>query len=286
MNTMERAKEQYQQIPIPKALSGRVQTAIDSVPAPQRRTARLVPYCASILLGMCATFVLLLNTNAAFANSMEDVPFWGSVAKVLTFRSYEIENEAESVRVRIPEFHYDQNDELERRINYEIRAKVDAMVQEIESRAQMYRTAFIETGGEPEEFVPISVEIDYRVLCSNEQVVSFELSKCETMASAYTEYTYYNIDLQTGKELTLQDVLGPDYEAVMNESIRAQIDARIRNGEDFFEEEGRFEGIRPDQPFYIDANMQVVAVFEKYEIAPGSMGRIEMVIGPSLLAQP
>ena len=81
-------------------------------------------------------------------------------------------------------------------------------------------------------------------------------------------------------------MLGPDYEAVMNESIRAQIDARIRNGEDFFEEEGRFEGIRPDQPFYIDANMQVVAVFEKYEIAPGSMGRIEMVIGPSLLAQP
>ena len=286
MNTMEQAKQQYRNAPVPDALPERVRSAIDSVPAPpSRRVVQLVPYFASAMLGMCATFILLLNTNAAFANSLEDVPFWGDVAKVLTFRSYEIENEVESVHVRIPEFQFDQNDELERRINYEIRAKVDAMVQEIEARAQMYRTAFIDTGGNEETFMPIVVDIDYRILCSNEHVVSFELSKCETMASAYTEYTYYNIDLQTGRELTLQDVLGPDYEAVMSDRIHAEIDARLRAGEAFFEEEGRFSGIAADQRFYLNADMQVVAVFEKYEIAPGSMGKIEIVIGPSVFVQ-
>lgn len=286
MRAMEQAKEQYEHIPVPTELSERVRIAIDSAPAQQRRMPQLMPYCASAMLGMCATFILLLNTNAAFANSLEDVPFWGGVAKILTLRSYEIENEVQSVHVRIPEFQFDQDDELERRINYEIRAKVDAMAQEIQERAQMYRRAFIDTGGRAEEFMPILVDIDYRILCSNAQIVSFELSKCETMASAYTEYIYYNIDLQTGRELTLQDVLGPDYEAIMNDKINAEIDARLHNGEDFFEGEGSFAGIQADQKFYINADMQVVAVFEKYEIAPGSMGKIEIVVGPSVFARP
>ena len=49
-----------------------------------------------------------------------------------------------------------------------------------------------------------------------------------SFAAAYQEQTYYNLDLENDRELTLQDVLGEDWVETCNESIRAQMDAAER----------------------------------------------------------
>ena len=41
-----------------------------------------------------------------------------------------------------------------------------------------------------------------------------------------------------------------------------------------------FQGIKPDQSFFINDRGNPVIVFEKYEIAPGSMGIQEFEITP------
>ena len=43
-------------------------------------------------------------------------------------------------------------------------------------------------------------------------------------------------------------------------------------------EEGGFTGITEETPFYINENENLVIVFEKYQIAPGSAGDIEFEI--------
>ena len=80
--------------------------------------------------------------------------------------------------------------------------------------------------------------------------------------------------------LTLEDLLGPDYIEKANESIRAAIKEReADSGEEFFSKAaGGFVTVTADTPFYINEKGNPVVVFEKYEIAPGFMGRPEFEI--------
>lgn len=94
------------------------------------------------------------------------------------------------------------------------------------------------------------------------------------------ESRYYNLDLNTGKYVTLKDMLGDNYKEIVNGSIRKQISERKKAGETFFTvEEGGFAGISEDTKFYLNEKNHPVIVFEKYEIAPGSSGEIEFEIG-------
>lgn len=102
----------------------------------------------------------------------------------------------------------------------------------------------------------------------------------ENWSSACKESRYYNLDLRTGEEVSLKDLLGDDYEALANESIRQQIAERERSGETFFAEDaGGFTGISENTKFYINASHNPVIVFDKYEIASGAAGEIEFEIG-------
>ena len=45
----------------------------------------------------------------------------------------------------------------------------------------------------------------------------------ENWTDAYNELKYYNLDLKTGKFVTLKDILGSDYVELVNGSIEKQI---------------------------------------------------------------
>lgn len=85
---------------------------------------------------------------------------------------------------------------------------------------------------------------------------------------------FYNIDIKTGKNLNLRDLLGNDYKKIVDETIYKEIAERSKNPDNiYFTEESGFEGIENEyQNFYINSNGNVVIVFEKYEITPGYMG--------------
>ena len=73
--------------------------------------------------------------------------------------------------------------------------------------------------------------------------------------------------------------LGKDYVEKANESIRGQIEERMKKGEAFFApEEGGFETIEAEPDFYVNEKGNPVIVFEKYAIAPGAMGEVEFEI--------
>lgn len=279
-------KREYKNIIIPKELDHMVDKTIQKADKDVRkikiRFGRGLKVAVAAL-AVCSMFVLAINTNESLAKSIANVPVLGKVAEVLTFVDYERETETITEDVTIPEVDGLNDKEIQDKINKEIQAKMDEQIKEAEIRAEEYKEAYFATGGTKENYHPIEFKLDYEKKYSDDSILSFIIYHHETLAPAYAETYYYNIDLNTNEELTLEDVLGEDYINRANESVRKQIEELKTNpSEDrhygFFEGEAGFTSISEDQGFYINSDKKVVVVFNKYEIADGATGPLEFVI--------
>ena len=293
MSSLKEMKERYEQIPIPDALSVRVQQEIMASQKQQlekekrshrywfRQTIRSMGTAAAAI-GIL--FTLALNTMPAFAMEAAELPVIGGVARILTFRSYETEQDDIAMSVEIPSIEMIEEDTGidVAEINQEILNRCNQYAEEALSRAEAYRTAFLETGGTLEEWAKhkIRITVGYEIKHQDDAYLSFVVRGNENWSNANQKAQYYNLDLRTGAYVTLEDLLGDDYEALANEAIRKQIREREETGEAFFaEDDGGFTGISENTNFYINAKHNPVIVFEKYEIANGAAGEIEFEIG-------
>lgn len=281
MKNLNKAKEVYQSIHIPKHLSYVVNKAIGKNGKKEHHPWNFWKPMVSTISCVFLAFVFMLNVSPSFATTVSEIPILGEVAKVFTIEEYHKEDEEKLINAKIPAIENTGNTELEQRVNYEIMLKINEILEEAEQRASEYKKAVLETGGTEEDYQPINIQIDYKVGYSNNQVISFVIWKSETLASAYTESYFYNIDIKTGKNLNLKDVLGNNYKQIVDETIEKEIEERSKkqNMTYFTKEEGGFTGIENEyQDFYINTDGKVVIVFPKYQIAPGSMGTQEFVI--------
>ena len=276
--SLNRARARYQSTELPPELSFAVASALREG---ERRRARRRAIRRSLGGGLaaCLCFCLLVNGSPAFAAALADVPVLGQLARIVTVESYQINDRDHLIDVRLPALTDTGDTDLEQRINTEIRKSIDQVLDEAEERARETREAFVATGGKAEDFMPIIIDVDYEVKCSNGQYLSFVITKTETLASAYTEYYLYNLDLTTGTELTLPDLLGPDWREQCDEAVRSGIArSELEGGVFFAPGEGGFKTVSDDQKFFLNADGEVVLLFEKYELAPGYMGAQEFTV--------
>lgn len=271
-------KDIHEKTPIPEDLDSRINQAIYRGTHSRRR---LLPYKKS-LISIAASFgifILLLNTNSAFAESMRDIPILNEICRVFTFKEYDTKDSKKIMNVKIPNISVEGNTDLENRINYKIRKTMQDAIDEVEIRVQEFYDAFVDTGGNPEEFRPIEVNINYEIKSSDENHVSFIITKFETSASAYQDTYYYNIDLISGREITLKDLLGPNYKEIVFQQIKGQIENLDDERKFFlFDDVDIIDLITPNRSFYINADNNIVVVFNKYEIAAGAAGMFEFII--------
>ena len=277
MSILKKCKKIYDSIEIPKELDYVVNRAIHQEEV--KKKSNITVYMKWITATAATTFslfVILLNTNATFAKSMEEIHVISSIAKVFTVREYKEETNTELIEVRVPAIQNTGNSDLENRVNSEISKKVNELLDEAKNRAKEYQEAIVETGGNLDDYGPMLIEINYEITYQDNNLISFIITKSENMFSAYTEQYFYNINIQNVKELNLKEVLGDNYKEIVDREVKKQIKERKKadkNNIYFSEEEGGFSGIENEyQDFYIDENKKVTIVFQKYEIAPGYMG--------------
>ena len=279
MKSMEEAKRKYDEIPIPSELSKRVGKEIERANMKRKKILvfrRRVQKGTAAAAAVVVLFTAALNTNTAIAETAGQLPVIGPVARVLTFRSYQTEEEDLKISVEIPTIEMISEDMngLEQSVNEEILALCEQYAQAAKTRAEEYRQAFLDTGGTEEEWAAHNIEIKvwYEVKSQTDEYLSLAIMGTENWSSAYSETKYYNFDLKEGKLVTLQDILGDEYQQIANESIQNQMK---ENSEIYWDD---FEGIQEDTPFYLNESGNPVIVFEKYEIAPGSEGQQEFEI--------
>lgn len=292
MGKLSTMKEKYDQTTIPEELNFRIQQEIQKSRKQQeekrgdgrsRRFRRIIYSVEAVAAVICILFTAALNMSPVFAKEAGQFPVIGGLARILTFRSYETETDGIAVAVEIPTIDTitEGTGITVEEINEEILACCEQYADEALLRAEEYRTAYLETGGTQEEWAEhnIKITVDYEIKKQNNDYLSFVVRGSENWTNANSKSKYYNLDLRTGKMVTLKDMLGGDYVELVNESIREQISERQKAGEVFFTAgEGGFAGISEDAKFYINENNRPVIVFGKYEIASGSSGEIEFEI--------
>lgn len=229
-----------------------------------------------------AIFTAPLNISQGFADTMAEIPVIGTIATVLTFRDYTVESDELVAEVIIPEVAELNNEAFEERINALIQEQVEKTLADGQQRAEEYKQAYLETGGTEEGYEARKTEakVDYTVYAKTPDTLSFMLFSYDTIASAYAEYSYYNIDLKENREWMLADLLGSEYQTVITEQVKLQMKTQTEvEGITFCDEVNADNWlVREDIDFYISAENQVVVVFDKYEIAAGYLGRLEYVI--------
>ena len=281
-NPMEKAKKKYDETEIPDELAERIQMEIKRQDSKRRKAVfwnlgfrrGLAAAAAAVVL-----FTTGLNTSTVFAETVGNLPVIGAVARVLTFCSYETEDEDLKISVEIPSIEMISEDfsDLEKSVNEEILRLCEQYAQEARTRAEEYRKAFLDTGGTEEEWAAHNIEIRvwYEVKSQTENYLSVAIIGTENWNNANNQIRHYNFDLKKGTLATLADVLGENYKQIADDAIRSQMEERKADGAVYFDD---FEGINEDTPFYINESGNPVIVFEAYEIAPGSEGQQEFEI--------
>lgn len=242
----------------------------------RRMLTRLSASAAAVVL----VFSLGVNLSPAFADAVRDVPVLGSIAEVVTLKNYFEQKDNVSYSVRQPAVADDQGQVQDDVVNQQIQQAIDTYLADAQQRIEEYKEAYLATGGTEEEFLSrnIQVQVDYQVFSQTEDTLSFALYMDENWVNSYGIVKYYNLDLQTGQPLTLQDLLGNDWQSMVNEEIAAQIQQQEQEGVPYLIDESTFSGVTDQTKFYINDQHQIVIVFDKYEIAPGSSGRPEFVL--------
>lgn len=232
----EEAKKEYEEIPIPDELEVRVRQAIDCSGRNRKKDDKVINmkkrnrWMKRGLVAAAAltiTFTGALNTSTAFAETVSQLPVLGAVARVLTFTSYEKEENDMKIAVTIPKLEVISGElkGLDQSINKEVQELCQKYADEAVKRAEEYREAFLATGGTKEEWAAHKIEIKvwYEILSQKQDYLSLSIQGSENWNSAGGQAKYYTIDLMNGKLVTLKDLLGEDYINQANETILSQI---------------------------------------------------------------
>lgn len=288
----QKAKQIYDSVKIPSQLSYEIEKPFQ---AESKKSSiwlrRTLQVCSSLCVA-CFLFAVLVNVNPTFAKSMENIPVLSNIVKWLQIREIHEENELDVIDAQIPNIANTGNSDFEQKINNKINEKIEEILQVARADAQEAKNTLMKYDKD-HIFEPIRINISYEIKCQKNEILSFIITQTQSdnmHANVHIQKFMYNIDLKQNKELTLEDLLGEDYQNIINQQIQRQTKEIEEKGEgEFFEPEdfpylehgGWFEGITEDQKFYINEKGNVVIVFDRYEIAPGYMGMPEFEITKS-----
>ena len=275
MKEFKEARERYEATPIPEELDQRVRAGIR-----QGRSRYRARRLRRSLGAAAACFVVVfgaLNLSPTVAAAAADLPVLGGIFRVLTVRDFTDVNSDRTVKVEQPAV---SGSDYADKISAQIQAKVDEKIAEGEQIVADYKEAYFATGGTQEEWEKHDnqVTVTYDIKSQTDTTVSFVVSSAVSIANAYQEQTYYNLDLASERELTLRDLLGEDWVAVCNDAIRAQMAAAEDAAVYFDESMGGFTTVDETTSFYINESGNPVVVFPPYTVAIGALGTVEFEI--------
>ncbi|MBQ2651578.1 MAG: DUF3298 domain-containing protein [Clostridia bacterium] len=239
-------------------------------PSPFKRISAAAACAALLMLGV------LPNVSPAYAQAAGRIPLLGSLIRVLTIRNYTYDDGRHLLEADIPHVEDDDNAEAAALINADIDALTNAAVSrfyhELELSGQGYG----------------SIHIDYETVTATDRWFTLQLRVTETAASSTTYLKYYHIDRQTGRHVGFGDLFAPDSFAALEAAIRAEMQAQMDADPqiDYYIEDEQPDGalttLSADQPFFFTENGDLVIVYDKYTIAPGSMGNPAFTIPKSV----
>lgn len=284
-NRINEIKQDYDAIAVPKNLEERVKQGISRAKEEAQKKFYQKPVFwakfGSCAVAAMAALTLITNFNAPIAQAMEKIPVLGSIVRVVSFRTYEENNDNMNAKISVPEIEAkntsgEKNSTASKELNDKIKQYTDKIMEQ-------YRADVNAAGGEGKE----DVLTDYKVVTDNSRLFSIKIETSISAGSSDTFYKIYHLDKTTGKIISLDDIFqkGSGYCNVITKEIKRQMreqmaedDQKMYSIDDTDMPENNWQGITKDANFYMNEQGSLTFLFDKYEAAPGYMGTPEFTI--------
>lgn len=222
-------------------------------------------------------FVALPNVSPEVSYAMQKLPVIGDFVKVITIKNYFDKDGNSELNANIPNIKNSDN------VISQSNEKINAEVYELTQR--VINSYYKEK--KPENHM--AVEINSDVITNTSNWFTLKLTISETLASSSLEYKYYHIDKKTDQMVRIADLFdGEEYKEVISDEIKKQMKDRMKENENIVYwidaelKDCSFSKINDNQNFYFSENGNIVIVFDKYEVGPGSSGAPEFEIDKSI----
>lgn len=215
------------------------------------------------------------------AKNLADVPVIGQVVKVLTFTEYEMVKDEYTVDIQVPQISGSSAD---------IEALNEKYAQEGKLLYEQFKTDIEEM-----EAGNMAVNSGYVIKTDTDEILSFGRYVEVIVASSSSVMQYTTIDKQAETAITLPSLFKDDrYVEIISRYLEDEMRRKMieTKGDEMYwvggtewhdESFGVFEGISPEQNFYITKAGKLVISFDEYEAAPAFMGLVTFEIPTELL---
>ena len=272
-------RRQYEEIPVPEEARRRMEEGIQMAKQEKRQKNRGLIWlrrAGETAAAAMAVITVLVNASPAAAQVMEQIPVIGTIAQVVTFRTYEDHSGKGEANVEIPKIE-EEGQTLE--ANREIEDYADSLIREYEDK--------IRAGEDQENY---ALDSTYEVVFENDRYVCIRIDTTVVMASGTQFVKVFTVDKETGETVSLLQMLGGDETmlAGVSSNIMEQMREQMAADEnviyylDSDMPEWDFKGLDGDESYYFDQDGELVVTFDEYEVAPGYMGAVEFVIPKSV----
>ncbi|MFL0581913.1 DUF3298 domain-containing protein [Solibacillus silvestris] len=275
---LKKLHTQYKDIPIPQELEMMIEKNLQR---PPKKRKRKLPFFLTSVAAAAILFTVGLNTNPAMAKNLVDVPVIGQVVKVLTFTEYEMIKDEYTADIQVPQISGSSAD---------IEALNEKYAQEGKLLYEQFKTDIEEM-----EAGNMAVNSGYVIETDTDEILSFGRYVEVIVASSSSVMQYTTIDKQAETVITLPSLFKDDrYAEIISRYLEDEMRRKMieTKGDEIYwvggtewhdESFGVFEGISPEQNFYITEAGKLVISFDEYEAAPGFMGLVTFEIPTELL---
>lgn len=274
----EVAKEQTD---IPDSVKNRIEQTLVDLPEkkPVKKQIRILPRIAAS--AACFVFIILFllpNVSVTYAQALEQLPVIGDLVRVVTIRNYYYDDNHWKMDINIPQIESEDSKSVDY-INKDVSELTTALIN------RFYED--LEINGNKGYG---SLNVDYEVVTNTDSWFTLKLTVCQTAASSNTYFKFYHIDKKQGKIVELGDLFNTDkFSDSLVAEIKKQMQEQMANDENisyWINNSGigeEFATVSADDNFYWNENGDLVIIFDKYVVGPGSMGTPEFVIDKGVI---
>lgn len=278
---MNRFRNEYENIEIPDELEFLVRTTIKEQEKKMKRKNIInKSVIAAAVAGV--VFVGSINLSSEISYALSEVPVLGSIVRVLTFKTFELNDNNFDAELKTPAIEG-------------LDSKLEAMLNEkyLDENQKLYDDFMKEIDEMKKadmDEAHMGIASGYEVKTDTDKLLVIGRYVVNTAGSSSTTIKYDTIDKQNKLLITLPSLFKDEaYIDIISENIKAQMKEQMKDEnnvywlEDEMMGDENFSKIDKNQSFYITKDNQLVIAFDKYEVAPGYMGNPEFIIPSELL---
>lgn len=281
MKKMDKLKMDYNKIDIPPELEDVVKNSILQAKAAQKKRPLLKRWSIGAVAA-AALFIGSINMSPAMAQSMVNIPILGAIVDVFTVQKLTLDEKTYQADLAAPAINGLENEGLQASLN-------EKYIEENKGRFEQFEedVAEMKKAGDGH----LGIDSGYEVMTDTPRILSIARYEVNTAGSSSTTMQYDTIDKQENIVITLPSLFKDNqYIDAVSSYIADEMKRQMAADEEisyFLDDSftGDFEGIKPDQNFYITSDQKLVISFDKYEVAPGYMGVVTFEIPSDILSE-